>query len=805
MRIPTVKQQVLVYLLVLLAHFSNAQSSDVKGYIQTSDGKPAASVNIQLKEIKKGVVSNEDGTYVIPNVPQGNYTLIVSFVGLQTQQKNITVPPTASQDYNFTLVENQNELKEVIVTSIRNSNEKTVNIGKLPIKPMDLPQSVASVGKDVIERQQNLRLSEVLTNVTGIYMMSNTGGSQEEFAGRGYAYTNSNTFKNGARYNNNIMPEVSALEKVEVLKGSAAILFGNIAAGGVLNLVTKKPKFDNGGEISFRAGSYDLYKPSIDIYGAVDNSKHIAYRLNSSYENAKSFRDNVGSERFYINPSLLFKIGKRVDIIAEGDYLKDNRTLDYGTGAVDYKVADVPRSRFLGAKWSYTNSSQKTATVTTTFHINKDWELRNITSGQGYSNELFGTTRPNASSQFVQSNGNWARGLQRTGTDEQYYITQFDVTGHFKTGKVAHTLLTGVDADKYITDAKAYVYANPAIGNKNVYDTINIYNLDKYKQRNDIPELTATTITHTPTKRMGIYVQDLISVAEKIKVLAGVRYTKQQTEGVYIDSLTKNKRTAVKDVSDDAFSPRFGVVYQPLKTVSIFASYSNSFTLNTGTDIYLTPLKPSYINQYEAGVKTELFKKAISANITFYQIVNSNLAQTALVDANGNPNNNTNIKELAGEVTSKGLEVDVTTRPVYGFQAIAGYSFNQTKYTESNTYIKGSKLRYNPEHTANASLYYTFSNRSSLKGFNVGVAAYYIGKRVAGRSTRIQVPNDTYKLMPLPDYTQFDLTAGYTIRKITVRVKASNLFNTLSYFVHDDNSINPIAPRQFSASLSYKL
>ncbi|CAN5473908.1 TonB-dependent siderophore receptor [soil metagenome] len=805
MRKIRITQQLLCSIaFILFSLLTKAQSYNITGSIKTSDGKPAAQVNIQLKEIKKSTVSSEDGSYTIDNIQPGNYTLIASFVGLQTIQQKITVTPI-QKTFDFTLVENQNELKEVLIVSARNSNEKAVSIGKLPIKPMDLPQSVVTIDKDVLERQQNLRLSEVLANTTGIYVMGTTGGGQEELAGRGYSYSSSNTFKNGARFNNSTMPEISALEKVEVMKGSAAILFGNVAAGGVINLVTKKPRFENGGSISFRAGSNSFYKPSIDIYGPLNASKKIAYRVNTSYENSKSFRDVVKAERFYINPSFLFKLGNRTEILVEGDYLKDNRTSDFGSGAIDYEIADIPRSRFLGAEWSYLHAEQRSVSVTTTHRINDKWQIRNLTSYQGYTNDLYGTSRPNASREFVQTDGTWARGLQRSGNNEKYAITQFDLTGNFNTGKIAHTLLIGTDADKYITDSRAYVYSNPAIGNKNIYDTVNIFDLSKNQQRTDIPTITPTTLTHTPTNRYGVYIQDLISLTSKIKLLAGIRYSLQESNGAYIDSVTSHSRTSIDNISNNAFSPRIGIVYQPTKTVSLFTSYSNSFDLNSGTDIYLNPLAPSFINQYEAGIKTELFSKVLAANVTVYKILNSNLAQTALLDANGDANNNNKIKELAGEVESKGLEIDVTTKPIYGVQIIAGYSYNQTKYVKSNTYIKGSKLRYNPEHTANLSLYYTFSNRTVLKGFNMGITSYYVGKRVAGRSTRINVVNDTYKLFSIPDYVQVDASAGYSFEKISLRLKLSNLFNQLSYYIHDDNSVNPIAPRQASATLSFRL
>jgi iron complex outermembrane recepter protein len=775
----------------------------ISGQITTVDNRPAAYVSVSLAEANRFTLTDENGNFSIKNLKAGVYTLTVSMIGLKTVSQQVVITDGQKTVISTLLEEDAKQLASVIVMAQKNLNDKPVTIGKIAIDPMDLPQSISVINRPVLERQQSLRLSDVLMNVNGLYMYGNTGGSQEEIGGRGYAFGSSNTFKNGIRYNNGAMPEISALERVEVIKGSAALLYGNVAAGGILNLVTKKPKFEKGGEISFRAGSYDFYKPSFDIYGPI--SKNIAYHFNSTYEKGRSFRNNVHSERYYINPSFLFNLRKKTDLLLEGDYLDDDRTSDFGTGAINYTVAAIPRSRFLGTPWSYYKTTQSTATATLTHHINEKWQFRSVASFQGFNSDLYGTTRPNASGQLIQTDGTWVRGLQRSRYQESYVIVQTDLTGYFKTGKIQHSLLTGFDADRYTTNAYAYSYANPAISNKNIYDTINIFNLSRYKQRNDIPEIAATTMTRTPVTRAGIYVQDLLQIGDQLKVLAGLRYSYQETNGGYIDSLLKNSRTTTSNSFDRAFSPRLGFVYQPAKTISIFGSYSNSFTLNTGTDIYLQSLAPSYINQFEAGVKTSLFKELLSANITLYKIRNSNFAQTALTDANGNPNNNNNIKELSGEVTSKGLEIDLSTKNIQGFTFMGGYSYNDTRYIKSNIYIEGSKLRYNPGHTANASVYYTFNNGTGLRGFNLGVITYYVGERVAGRSARLTVVGDTYKLMAIPDYIQVDATAGYTIDKVSLRFKVSNMFDKLSYYVHDDNSVNPIAPRIVSASIVVKL
>jgi iron complex outermembrane receptor protein len=785
-----VYQLAVTFTLLCISAIGYAQTGIIKGRITTSDHQPAAHVSVLVKEIKKGTVSADDGSFELDHLSQGKYTLIISFVGLKTQQKTVEINNDQPQELDFELAENAGQLTEVIVVATHGLNDKVAGIGKGGIKPMDLPQSVVVIGKDVLERQQTLRLSEALMNVNGIYMYGNTGGAQEELGGRGYAYNSSNTFKNGARFNNATMPEMSGLEKVEVLKGSAAILFGNVAPGGVINLVTKKPRFERGGEISMRAGSYDLYKPAIDVYGPI--SKALAYRLNTTYEKSRSFRDEVHAERFYINPSFLVKIGKKTELLLEGDYLDDDRTSDFGVGAINYELIDIPRSRFLGASWSYYKTSQQTATATVTHHLNNNWELRGLASYQHFDSDLFGTARPNANSQMIQPDGKWIRGLQRTQNEEEYYVLQVDLTGHFKTGQIEHTALIGADADRYKTIATAY----KAVAK---YDSINVFDLDKYTQRTDIPTMAGDRITTSPIERAGVYVQDLVALTKQIKVLAGVRWSYQENKRASVDTISNKMRGFVNSYYTSAFSPRLGIVYQPITTMSIFASYSNSFVPNSGRDINNEPLAPSVIDQFEAGIKNELFKGLLSANVTVYRIVNSDFAQAVLNPPASAPG----AQELAGEVTSKGVEVDIMSKPIHGFSFIAGYSFNETKYTESNTYIKGSLLRYNPQQTANASVYYTFSERSALKGFNAGFITYYVGERVAGRSTTAARPD--YKLMALPNYMQFDASVGYAIQKVTVRVKLSNLFNKLSYYVHDDNSVNPIAPRQFATTVSFRL
>jgi iron complex outermembrane recepter protein len=785
-----------ILLMVLFTSLSvSAQTpGSIEGIIKDSLGNGVEHALISLDGIKKTNTGSE-GKFLLQGITPGNYLLAVEAIGYTRIEKPVEVKSDETTNFSASLKTDVKELKEINLNGKRTMNEEPVAAGKVAIKPMDLPQSVTVIDKTVLEQQQVQQIGDILKNVNGLYVMGTTGGTQEELAGRGFAYGSNNTFKNGIRFNNGISPEVSSLEKVEVLKGSAAILYGNVAPGGVLNLVTKKPKFQHGGEISFRAGSFGLYKPALDIYGPVNKSKTIAYRFNTSYQQANSFRDVVSSERIYFNPSVMIKAGHKTDILIEGDYLKDNRTPDYGTGAINYQILNLPRNRFLGTAWSYNKVDQTSLTVTINRHLGKIWNLQIIGGHQTYKSNLFANTRPST----IDATGKWGRNIQRTQSNESYNVVQANLTGEFKTGFLGHNLLAGAEYDHYFTKTPAFdIFTNPSGTKPDIaYDTINVFNPETFENRSDIPKTNIKGYAKNTTPRIGVYVQDLLTLSKKFKLLAGVRYSYQD-----IVSISTDNKIAVR--SDAAFTPRIGLVYQPTTTTSIFTSYANSFTPNSGIDVNGKNLAPSMIDQYELGIKNDLFKGLLSANFTLYQIVNSNLSQTVLQTS---PNYNKAYpaaQELAGEVTSKGAELDIMTKPVYGVSLIAGYSFNDTRYTKSTVYIVKSKLRYNPRHTANASLSYYVSEKSKLKGLNFGVTALYFGDRYAGRSTRLTVKNDTYKLIKLDAFTQLDITAGYTIQKFSFKVKVSNVLNEMSYFAHDDNSINPIAPRNFSGTVAYR-
>jgi len=785
-------KQLLFLLLFNFISLFGQNTGIVKGKIESTDGFPVS--NLIIKQEKNGISikTDEKGEFLIPNFPLGIHTLVLEGIKIKKQTKEIIVKENETCFVKFTLNEEINELKEIIIKIKESPNKKKETIlSGLEIKPFDLPQSLQIVGNSTLLQQQTIRLSDVLKNVNGVYIGSSRGGAQESLWSRGYDMTANNVFKNGFRTNSGSMPEVATLEKVEVLKGNSALLFGNVTPGGIVNLVTKKPLFKNGGELSYQMGSYSFNKPTIDLYGPI--SKKVAYRMISTYEKANSFRDIVSRERFYINPSLLLK-SDQSEFILQGDYLKDNWIPDFGTGSIGTTIADIPLNTYLGATWSNGQTYQSSFSSQFKHKFNENWKLNINNAFQNFERSWKGTERI----QPIQ-NGDWNRPLGQYKINEQLITNQINLSGIYKTEKIKHQLFAGLDLDNSIADAYTYVF-NPFF-----YDTINIYNLNLYPQNTNIPEATNTKIVKTTTNNFGVYFQDLISIQEKIKILSGIRWSWQEALAENNNLISNSITTDDKRLSS-AFSPKIGIVYQPNNNTSIFSSYSNSFSPNTGVTIYNETLKPSIIDQYEIGIKKDYFKGLLSTNLTLYKIVNSNLAQTAELNLNGTPNTNSNIKTLNGETTSQGLEIDISSSPIEGLSILAGYSYNDMKFTKSNgafgSFVEGERLTRTPSNTANLSAFYTI-NKGKLNGISLGIIGNYIGDRLGGwNNTYGQTMSD--RRIPINGYSTFDLSLGYKWRSFSILSKVANIANVLNYTVHENYSMNPIAPRQIITTINYK-
>lgn len=716
----------------------------------------------------------------------------------------------------FTAVSLNAQMKNTEADTVRIQNIEDVNLHKTgnpnkarPLSTksnltiMETPQPIAIVTHEIIEQQQAKQLSDVIKNVNGIYLTSARGGSQDSFGGRGFTFGNDNIFKNGARVNSGVFPEVTGLERVEVLKGANAMLYGNVGPGGIVNLITKKPRFEFGGMAGFSAGSWNSYKPTIDIYGPL--SKKIAFRVNGAYEYAESFRDLVESKKNYFNPSFVFNISDDTQLIVEGDYLYHTFTPDFGIGSVTDNATgisrlatEVSRNQFFGTNWQYQTNQQATTDIILNHQFSKRWALNAVASYQNYTKDYFSTERVQWAYDSSKNNFDptWSRPLGRNYNEQNYTSLQINVNGEFSTGSFNHKILLGTDGDYGQADTYAYkIDANTPV-------LLYLNNPSTWTNEGPMPNATRSSRNRINTKRYGFYAQDLISITKQFKLLAGLRWSSIQNEDTKVKNFATNLEIPTPDsgTKETAFSPKVGLIYNPDENLSVFATYTNSFAPNTGFDESGSALKASTVDQYEIGIKKNLWNNAVGVNLTAYQIVNRDTYTAPYL-----PSGTVALYRVyAGSVRSTGLELDITGNPTKNLSLIGGLSYNKTVYTDTpeNGFIENQRLVRTPALTANASVFYTFTEFA--KGLKVGATAFYTGDRKAGWND-VKGQKQATRMIDIDGFTTVDISIGYEWKKFMIQGRVGNLFDVVNYNVHENYSVNPITPRNYYFTLTYKL
>lgn len=718
--------------------------------------------------------------------------ILFTAVSLSAQMKNTeadTVRIQSIEDVNLHKTGNPNKARPL-------STKSNLTI-------METPQPIAIVTHEIIEQQQAKQLSDVIRNVNGIYLTSARGGSQDSFGGRGFTFGNDNIFKNGARVNSGVFPEVTGLERVEVLKGANAMLYGNVGPGGIINMITKKPRFEFGGMAGFSAGSWNSYKPTIDIYGPL--SKNIAFRVNGAYEYAESFRDLVESKKNYFNPSFVFNLSDKTQLIVEGDYLYHTFTPDFGIGSVTDNATgvsrlatEVSRNQFFGTNWQYQTNQQATTDIILNHQFNKAWSLNAVASYQNYTKDYFSTERVQWLYDSSKNNFNpsWSRPLGRSYNEQNYTSLQINVNGEFNTGSFNHKVLLGTDGDYGQADTYAYkIDANTPV-------VLYLNNPSSWTNEGPMPTTTRSSRNRIDTKRYGFYAQDLISITKQLKVLAGLRWSSIQNEDTKVKNFATNLETPTPNsgTKETAFSPKVGLIYNPDENLSVFATYTNSFAPNSGFDEAGYALKASTVDQYEIGIKKNLWNNAIGVNLTGYQIINRDTYTAPYL-----PSGTVALYRVyAGSVRSTGLELDITGNPTKNLSLIGGLSYNKTIYTDTpdNGFVENQRLVRTPALTANASVFYTFTEFA--KGLKIGATAFYTGDRKAGWND-VKGQKQATRMIDVDGFTTVDISVGYEWKKFMIQGRVGHLFDVVNYNVHENYSVNPITPRNYYFTLTYRL
>jgi iron complex outermembrane receptor protein len=378
----------------------------------------------------------------------------------------------------------------------------------------DIPQSIQVVPQQVLEDQQAIRLNEALRNVSGVRADDSFAGTIDRINIRGF--TQDVFLRDNFRQSQFSLRETANLERIEVLKGPASVLYGNLEPGGVVNLVTKKPLSEPFYSAELLVGSYGFYRPNIDLSGSLNSDKTLLYRLNAVYEGNDGFRDfDQNVERVFAAPVLTWQVGENTDLTLEFDYLNDERPFDDGLVAIGTGVADVPRDRVFQNPDAVRTVEEFGAGYQLEHRFSENWTLRNAFRFLASDSFDFRLT-----SWIIEDSGQLDRRWRSNDDLYESYALQTNLVGEFTTGAINHTLLFGVDLNR-----------ETRVGGQRRLPGDPSFFLNIFTQEADPiskPDLSDLTLfarnENNRVDTLGIYLQDQIAFSDNLKLLLGGRF-----------------------------------------------------------------------------------------------------------------------------------------------------------------------------------------------------------------------------------------------------------------------------------------
>ncbi|PWH84707.1 TonB-dependent siderophore receptor [Brumimicrobium oceani] len=817
-----ISKSILVsFLIFCFNNMTWGQTGVVYGKVTSSKPLPIAGVNILISELAVNTYSDENGNYILTGIPYGSYSVQFNSEKFIPEENDLIVNSETTV-FNKTLSFPVKVLDQMEVFGIKEKQpDKLDAITRLPLLPTEQIQSISIISEKLIEQQGNLSISEATRNVAGIYTYATYGGVRESMSSRGFRGIP--VLKNGVRIHTDFRgsgfsTDFSGVESIQVLKGANSITMGAAtdlgSPGGIINIVTKSPKFQNRGNVSMRVGSFNQFRPTFDVENVIGKEGRVSFRINGAYENIRTFQniEGIGQEKFYINPSLAFRPDNKTEIILELDYLDDVRAFDPGTVNMDQDnltnaIYELPMDRFLGFRGN--NAIQKTTTYTARFRrdLSPKLYLRGAAYFADYNSDavvssLNALDRNDSLDINVFENSMYKRSIGKNNArHDKSMVIQMDLIGHkIKTGIFKHTFQAGIDYRS--TDLTTSSF------NSLVVDTINVTNEVNNDLGADIEDFTLTDTQESTTSGIGVSAQEVLQIGERVRLFGGVRFG---TSNSYSPLANAN-------TTETFINPVTGAMIKVWKELSLFGSYTNSTNPRTAAylDIDGNPLGNETISQFEAGIKSSWFKDRLRFNATYYFITNKGMNIQA---AKENPV--TGLIELqnyyfqGGNDERKGVEIELVGRLLENLELIIGYSYIDAQYKEHTTFVPGSSPNGTPDHTLNVYLNYSFENQA-LKGLSLGAGFYYLGERPYNDWTQSNVDfhgispnvepwnNKAYSLLNAQVNYDFKNVKDKTLQNFNVRILANNIMNTVGYDAYRTRFINRVTPRNFAIVIGYK-
>lgn len=638
----------------------------------------------------------------------------------------------------------------------------------------ETPTSVQVIPREVLEDQAALSLKDAYENVSGVQMSGNTLNAQSEVLPYIRGFESSILMRNGLRATTAGAVDMINIERVEVLKGPASILYGALEPGGIVNYVTKRPLAESRHIFEQQFGSYDFRRTLIDSTGKLDDNGAALYRINFARTDSDSFRNSMHLERTAIAPSVLLNISPSTELLLDVSYVKEKQPYDTGIPLDDKGRPLATRSAFFNdSKLAGRENEDLYVGYQLTHRLDSGWTLRNQLQFHRAHNRNE-ALRPRG---IVGNNLT----MRYQNEDKQDDETQFvlDATGKFATGGLKHTLLLGVEHIRQTTDWRRFRQNAPAVA------------------ISDHPSVSYTPPTTQPmpleqaeTRWTSFYVQDQISLLEndRLKLLLGGRFddvkTESRTDGV----------TSSPAISDTAFTGRAGLLYQLNRDHAVYVSSSQSFKPQQAgvVDINNGPLSPERGKQVEAGLKSGFFNDALLTTFSVYKIEKDNVAvfDQDLNNATGQ------IAYFPGvRQQSRGVEFDVTGNLTSQLKLIASYGYSDTKVLENAgaPLLVGGHLPGVAAQAGKIWVTYEFLRSGPLGGFGIGGGVRHVGKSSAQTDVDLK----------LDSYTVTDVGVWYNWKNVRASLNIKNLFDKDYIARASFNAIaHPGAPRMLFGSVS---
>ncbi|HEY8897470.1 MAG TPA: TonB-dependent receptor [Niastella sp.] len=801
----------LTLLFILITGFQTVllaqQQGALQGKVTTADGQPADGITVGLVNLKKTTATNKQGEYKLTGVKPGTYTIRVTAVGVTPVEKSITINEGEIIVTDFVLTENHSTLQEVVIAAGKNKPMAgSETVAKMPLTRLENPQVYSTLSKDLIEEQITTDFGNLIKNTPGVYKIQGNRGINSDgasfYAIRGFR-TEVSMIDGMPGQTNGEMDPVN-VERVEVLKGPSATLFGNVVTslGGAINIVTKKPIDTFGGQVSYTMGSYNLSRVTADIYGPVNKEGNVLFRVNAAYQNQQSFQDAGFRKSLLLAPAVEFRASDKLKINLNAEF--------YSAEMTSPSTIFLNRSRQfiyhtpeeMGFNWkrSYTTNDITMKTPVTnmrgvaTYKINNDWTSQTIVSNNTRKSDGY------YQYQFVRmakSDDTLERNISLYNTINSTLDVQQNFTGTFNTGSFKHRVLVGLDYARFAMNNDISNTGLDTI-NGTYYDDRNYSKISRYiADQKILAGKSGAVHNHTITEVYSAYALDVINITDNLMAMLSLRVDGFESKGTrnhIADTIVK-----FSNYHQTSFSPKLGLVYQIIKNkVSLFGNYMNGFinvaSVAQPTDKVPGVFKPQQANQLEGGVKLDLFNNKLSVTASYYDIKVTNMTRpdTVASDIPGKP---FNVTLQDGTQLSKGFELEVLATPVDGLNILAGYSYNDSKFTKSAPATNGTRPpSAGPRNLANAWLSYTLL-KGKLKGFGIGAGGNYVDEHMTSNTT-------TTGIFTLPSYTLFNGTLFYETRSYRVGVKVDNATNEI-YFV-GQGTLTPQMPRSFSANVTVK-